>query len=129
MAELLGTVASILTLAEVAGKGAKVARQLHQAEDGLHKLQESLQLYRTALEHVKTLQNRGTFLTQVIARGDATLARLDTLVEKRLTRRAEGVVTVRRRAWVRSQYKIGQLIGAIKETNELIMLALVASNA
>jgi maltooligosyltrehalose synthase len=129
MAEIISIFTSTLTLAEVAGKGAKVARQLHQAPNGLQKLQESLQLYRTALEHVEAVPSKGDFLSQAIMQGDATLTRLEALVEKKLTRRLEGVVKVRKRAWVKNQSKIRQLTGAIKETNELILLALVASNA
>ncbi|KAL8789478.1 MAG: hypothetical protein Q9195_006803 [Heterodermia aff. obscurata] len=128
MAEVIGLIASLVTMATLVNEGIKRAKLLYQAADELKTEQiEDLTNLLHEIDRQPTASLSATISTSLL-RAKLTLEQLDQIVKIKLLRNAEGGSRARHRAWVRNKSKVCKIQKALKEHRLNLIAAMGVTN-
>ncbi|KAG4441393.1 hypothetical protein IFR05_003150 [Cadophora sp. M221] len=130
--EVVGVVASVVTLAQLVIEGVKLAKTLYAAPDDLAALQEQLENFNSLVQEIDRSQGEGTdgIITQSLTRAKLSIEQLHQLIQIKLLKNLNGGTSrARRRAWTRNKSKILALRDVLKECRDNLSVALSAKNS
>ncbi|KAH7418993.1 kinase-like domain-containing protein [Cadophora sp. MPI-SDFR-AT-0126] len=130
--EVVGVVASVVTLTQLVIEGVKLAKTLYAAPDDLVALQEQLENFSTLVQEIDRSQGEGTdsVVTQSLTRAKLSIEQLHQLIQIKLLKNLDGGRSrAHRRAWARNKSKILVLRDVLKECRDNLSVALSAKNS
>ncbi|PVH89984.1 hypothetical protein DL98DRAFT_647652 [Cadophora sp. DSE1049] len=129
--EVVGAVASIVTLTKLVLDGVKLAKTLYKAPDDLAALQDQLECFNVMLAEIEKCHNHDWpgLVSTTLGRARLTIEQIHQLVELKLLKTNGSTSRARRRAWARHKSKIHSLRDALRECRENLTTALSASSS
>ncbi|KAN0102667.1 hypothetical protein V8E51_010980 [Hyaloscypha variabilis] len=104
--DVVGSITTVITLAQVVVEGIKIAKTLYQAPEELAALQQT-----------------------TLSRVQLTIEELHQLIQKKILKNVNGTLRARRRAWARNKSTIYRLRDTLKESRENLLAALTANSS
>ena len=129
MAEVVGAIASVVTIAQLAIQGVKSAKSFYRAQDELQTLLEQLEDFTRLVAEVEshlTVSN-STLVADCLRRARASIDKLDQIVRRKILVTIKGTALTRRRAWMKNKSKICRLQDALKEHRAGLLVATSAN--
>jgi len=129
--EVVGAVASIVTLTKLVLDGVRIAKTLYKAPDDLAALQDQLENFNGMLAEIEKSHNHvlpGPVFT-TLERSKLAIEQIRQLVELKLLKTNGSTSRARRRAWARHKSKIHSLRDILRECRENLTIALSASSS
>ncbi|KAI0165377.1 hypothetical protein GGR52DRAFT_585411 [Hypoxylon sp. FL1284] len=129
MAEVVGLVASIISVSKVVTGGVAMIGELYKAPEEVRTLKEQIQVFQCVLQVVEGLTGQPTdALVTTLRRAQKTVEDLHQLVIVKLIRQGSWSGRARRRAWLRNKSKIATLRDNLRDARETLWVALSASS-
>ncbi|KAI1398654.1 hypothetical protein F4819DRAFT_467854 [Hypoxylon fuscum] len=130
MAEVLGIVASILSISKAIISGVNLASELYKAPEEIRTLHEQVQVFRCVLQAVQEIPRHSpnTALTSTLCRAEKIVEDLHQLLTIKLLRQGGKSDRTRRRAWLRNKSKIVMLRDNLRDARETLWVALSANS-
>ncbi|KAK5248605.1 hypothetical protein LTS06_006423 [Exophiala xenobiotica] len=110
MAELLGLISSVVTVAQLATETVKHTKSFLQAH-----------------EEFEALQAKPVVITANLSNAKCTIEQLDLFIKAKVLRDVDGTSRPRRASWLRHKSEIRKIHDTLKEYRENILAAMSAS--
>jgi len=130
--DVVGLVASVITLAQVVIGAVKLAKTLYKAPEELQALQDQLENFNNLVQEIDDLHmnNSSTDVAKSLAKAQVTIEQLHQLIQVKLLRNLNGGTSrARRRAWARNRAKVHSLRDALRESRENLVTTLSANSS
>ena len=117
MAEVVGLIASVLTVGHGVVEAVKCAKSIYRAQQEFETLQEQLQDFMSLMDEMQIQHAFSTSpaIATGLLRAKRTIDQLDQLIQQKLLRHVNGTAQTRRRAWMRHKSKIRKFQLALKD--------------
>ncbi|KAF2804368.1 uncharacterized protein BDZ99DRAFT_502580 [Mytilinidion resinicola] len=133
MAEILGLIASVITLAHVLDATVKRARPFFKAEKEFQKLQASLSesaRMSSLIAEIKaeSLDSSSGRLTAILLDSQRTIEQLNRIIQGKLLRHKNGTDRARRKSWFRHKSKVVKLQSALRALRDDLLATVNVNN-
>ncbi|KAK8128143.1 hypothetical protein PG984_009251 [Apiospora sp. TS-2023a] len=128
MAEVLGALASVLTIIECISKATCLAKDYYKAPARIDNLQKQIEAYRGAINALKNVAGvQDGFFLQSLSSTSAVIEELDQFVTAELVQNTALSKSMRRTAWLRNKSKISTLLQRLDHAGSILRVALDVS--
>ncbi|KAI1328352.1 hypothetical protein F5Y16DRAFT_369478 [Xylariaceae sp. FL0255] len=127
MAEVIGLVASIVTLCQVVGEGAKIVYKLYEAPDEIRQLQDQIEILENVIRLLKTTASQrstGHQLQIPLSHTVTILGELSQAVHGNVLKGGDQSTPARRIRWLRNKGRVTSLCQRLYHSREGLLLAL-----
>ncbi|KAK5464932.1 hypothetical protein LTS15_001495 [Exophiala xenobiotica] len=136
MAELLGLISSVVTVAQLATETVKHTKSFLQAHEEFEALQASLPSHSHsyaatadsgAHRNNLNISPKSVVITANLSKAKCTIEQLDLFIKAKVLRDVDGTSRPRRASWLRHKSEIRKIHDTLKEYRENILAAMSAS--
>ncbi|KAK8059797.1 hypothetical protein PG996_009727 [Apiospora saccharicola] len=128
MAEVLGALASVLTITECISKAASLVIEYYKAPARIDDLQKQIKTFRDAVNAVENAPGvKDNFFLQSLASTSAIIEELDQLVTVEIVQKTTLSRRLRRSAWICCKPKISTLLQRLNHARSILGVALDVS--
>ncbi|KAF2181029.1 hypothetical protein K469DRAFT_692278 [Zopfia rhizophila CBS 207.26] len=126
MADIVGVVASVITVAQTVLSGIKIARELYKAPEEIQTLEEQVQIFHRIIQAVEKMREAPaeSALSDPLSRAQKVIEELHVLLHDKLLGQGRGLNRARRMAWLQNKRKIVTLCGKLKCATNALCVAM-----
>lgn len=123
MAEVLGAIASVLTLSHLVAEGINQLIELYRAPDEIKALQDQVRAFHDVVQAAETNSDISTHdaMFRALARAKHVIEQLNALINGKLIRQGRLSDRTRHRAWVNNKRKITRLRKNLMDAKEHLL--------
>ncbi|MCJ1429915.1 hypothetical protein MMC29_007830 [Sticta canariensis] len=130
MAEVIGLVASVITITAVLTKSVKAVKEYYRAFEEVEALEAQVEHFSILLEGIHRQEGvyNSAAVATILSTVNSTLEKLNQLVQVELVKNMHGTSRARKRAWARNKSKVYKMQNELKELRASLTAAMGASS-